>query len=90
MVSTDFTQKNSGSTVDVSIIHGGRTVVPMAWIVKSPIRGHEAFDVPCYSFLIEHKNSGKRILYDLGLMKAWKEKLPPAREFKQGLKHNLI
>jgi hypothetical protein len=37
-------------------------------------------DIPCYSFLVENKKLGKKVLYDLGIMKAWKEKLPPSRE----------
>jgi hypothetical protein len=68
---------STGSTVDVSIIHGGRTTVPTAYVVKKQIPGHELLDMPCYSFLIENKQNGKKILFDLGLMKAWKEKLPP-------------
>jgi hypothetical protein len=48
---------------------------------KDTIPGHDILDIPCYSFLIEHKKSGKKILYDLGLMKEWKEKQPPASEY---------
>ncbi|KAI7977869.1 hypothetical protein EIK77_009409 [Talaromyces pinophilus] len=49
---------------------------------KDTIPGHDILDIPCYSFLIEHKKSGKKILYDLGLMKEWKEKQPPATTFE--------
>ena len=37
-------------------------------------------DVPMYSFLVENEVAGKKVLYDLGFMKAWKEKFPPLRE----------
>ncbi|CEJ62859.1 Putative Metallo-beta-lactamase superfamily protein [Penicillium brasilianum] len=32
--------------------------------------------MPCYSFLIENKKLNKKVLFDLGLRKDWKEKLP--------------
>ena len=38
-------------------------------------------DLPAYSFLVENETAGKKVLYDLGFMKAWKEKLPPLSEF---------
>ena len=38
-------------------------------------------DIPASSFLIENEAAGKKVLYDLGFMKAWKEKLPPLSEF---------
>lgn len=78
---TPFIPPSTGSTVDVSIILGGRTSVPCAWLFRDTIPGHDILDVPCYNFLIEHNKSGKKILYDLGLMKAWKEKQPPASEY---------
>ncbi|PLB46303.1 metallo-beta-lactamase superfamily protein [Aspergillus steynii IBT 23096] len=69
---------SAGSTVDVSIINGGHFTVPLAWVVKGSIPGHEILSTPCYSFLIESKSQGERILFDLGFMKAWKEKQPPS------------
>ncbi|KAJ5355048.1 metallo-beta-lactamase superfamily protein [Penicillium cataractarum] len=65
------------TTVDVSIIYGGRTTVPASYVVKTPIAGHVLLDMPCYSFLIENKRINKKVLFDLGLRKDWKEKLPP-------------
>jgi len=44
-------------------------------------------DIPASSFLIESEAAGKKVLYDLGFMKAWKEKLPPLSEFST---HNFI
>jgi hypothetical protein len=72
---------SKGSTVRVSIIHAGRTTVPTAFLVQKQIPGHDLIDIPCYSFLIENEQLGKKVLYDLGIMKAWKEKQPPASEY---------
>jgi hypothetical protein len=72
---------SKGSTVRVSLIHAGRTTVPTAFLVQKQIPGHDLIDIPCYSFLIENKQLGKKVLYDLGIMKAWKEKQPPASEY---------
>ncbi|GKZ89072.1 hypothetical protein AnigIFM59636_010787 [Aspergillus niger] len=70
--------KYKGSTVDVSIIHAGQTSVPTAYGFKTPILGHDTLNMPCYSFLIENRNNNEKVLFDLGLRKDWKEKLPPA------------
>ncbi|KAL5342690.1 metallo-beta-lactamase superfamily protein [Aspergillus crustosus] len=70
--------KTSGSTVDVSVIPAGQVTVPSAFLLKQPLPGHDIYTAPCYSFLVEHKEKGKKILFDLGPMKAWKEKFPPA------------
>ncbi|GMG35316.1 unnamed protein product [Aspergillus oryzae] len=67
-----------GSTVDVSIIHAGQITVPAVYILQSPIPGHDLLDIPCYSFLIENKRR-KKVLFDLGPRKDWREKLPPTR-----------
>ncbi|KAH8698401.1 hypothetical protein BGW36DRAFT_460325 [Talaromyces proteolyticus] len=77
-MSNIFLPLSKEQSVEVSIIHGGRTTVPTKYVVQTPIPGHDLLDIPCYSFLIENKSQNKRILYDLGLMKAWKEKQPPA------------
>jgi len=69
-----------GATVHVSLLHGGHTTVPTAYVFQDQIPGHDSLDIPCFSFLIENKILGKKILYDLGIMKAWKEKQPPASE----------
>ncbi|OKL57597.1 hypothetical protein UA08_06949 [Talaromyces atroroseus] len=68
----------TGSTVDVSIIDGGRITMPTAYVLSNQLPGHDVLEMPCYSFLIENKKSGKKVLFDLGLMKAWREKEPPA------------
>lgn len=70
----------TGSTVHVSVLQGGRTTVPTAYMFQEQIPGHDVLDVPCFSFLIENVALGKKVLYDLGIMKAWKEKQSPASE----------
>lgn len=70
-----------GHIVNVSLIHGGRLTLPTAYVFEPPIAGYDVFDFPCYSFLIESENTGQKVLYDLGTMKEWKTKLPPASAF---------
>ncbi|KAL4922248.1 metallo-beta-lactamase superfamily protein [Aspergillus aurantiobrunneus] len=69
--------KYTGSTVDVSVIPAGQVTLSTAFIIKDPAPGHDVTTAPCYSFLIENKAKGKKLLFDLGLPKAWREKLPP-------------
>jgi len=69
-----------GSTVRVSILFAGSAVLPTAMLVQPPIAGHDTMDTSLYSFLVENEVAGKKMLFDLGFMKAWKEKLPPLRE----------
>ncbi|KAL4932778.1 uncharacterized protein BDV17DRAFT_253733 [Aspergillus undulatus] len=69
--------KHAGSTVDVSVIPGGKITLSRSFLIKEPVPGHEMINgAPCYSFLVENKAKGKKLLFDLGLPKAWKEKLP--------------
>ncbi|KAI9436212.1 beta-lactamase-like protein [Lactarius indigo] len=65
-----------GSTVRVSILDAGSVVVPSSMLVLPQIPGHGIIEGPIYSFLIENERVGKKVLFDLGMMKAWKEKLP--------------
>ncbi|KAL3452560.1 metallo-beta-lactamase superfamily protein [Aspergillus insuetus] len=68
----------TGSTVDVSVILAGLVTYPASMVIKEPLPGNEILPgTPCYSFLIENKALNKKILFDLGLVKAWKTKLPP-------------
>lgn len=70
-----------GSTVEVSILNGANFALRADYVLQGTVPGHDMLDIPCYSFLVENKMLGKKVLYDLGIMKAWKEKLPPSREF---------
>ena len=51
-------------------------IVPSAIVVQYPRPGHDTFDIPTYSFLVENEKLGKKVLFELGIMKAWKEKQP--------------
>ena len=65
-----------GSTVGVSALFVGNISYPTSIVLQTPIPGHETLDLALYSFLIENEKQDKKVLFDLGLMKAWKEKLP--------------
>jgi hypothetical protein len=65
-----------GSTVRVSALFVGNMSVPASLLLQTPISGHDNLDLPLYSFLVENEKADKRVLFDLGLMKAWKEKIP--------------
>jgi hypothetical protein len=54
----------------------GHLIAPPAMIVQSPRPGHDTLDIPTYSFLVENEKAGKKALFELGIMKAWREKLP--------------
>ncbi|SRR6266702_1210967 len=65
-----------GSTVRVSILNAGVLVSPSSMFVQPQIPGHDIIEAPIYSFLVENKRLGKKVLFDLGMMKTWEEKLP--------------
>ncbi|KAI9451975.1 beta-lactamase-like protein [Lactarius psammicola] len=65
-----------GSTVGVSALYVGNVSMPTSLLVQTQIPGHDTLDWPLYSFLIENEKADKKVLFDLGLMKAWKEKRP--------------
>lgn len=73
----DFLLPTSDSTVTVSLLHGGSMTIDARIIFQKPILGHDPAQIPFFSFLIENKRLGKKVLFDLGMMKAWKEKQPP-------------
>ena len=68
--------KFEGSTVRVSALNAGGLVLPSVALVQPHIHGHEMIEAPIYSFLVENGRVGKKVLFDLGMMKTWKEKLP--------------
>jgi hypothetical protein len=81
MASTSDLPVPTGSTVDVSVILAGLVTYPASMVIKEPLPGHEILPgTPCYSFLIENRAMNKKILFDLGLVKAWRTKLPPVGE----------
>ncbi|KAN0131826.1 hypothetical protein V8E53_010354 [Lactarius tabidus] len=79
-----------GSTVRVSIMDGGHLIAPPSMIVQSPRPGHDTLDIPTYSFLVENERAGKKALFELGMMKDWKEKLPHLTSMVQSIGGNII
>ena len=69
-----------GSLVQVSILQGGYIHGSTRFFTETLIPGHDSWAAPAHSFLIENKSQGKKVLFDLGVMKAWKEKQPPTSE----------
>jgi len=71
----------TGSIVKVSLINGGFIEVPTRMFTETLIPGHDSLPAPSHSFLVENETLGKKVLYDLGIMKAWKDKLPSSRTY---------
>ncbi|KAH7007292.1 hypothetical protein EDB80DRAFT_751932 [Ilyonectria destructans] len=66
----------SSATVQVRVIDSTSDMYgPMNTIIDSPIKGHEFIQCPSISFLVEHV-SGRRVLFDLGLLKDWDNLAP--------------
>ena len=69
----------SNNVVDVSIIdttgfvHG----VPANLMMYPKVGKHEETSCPCYSFLIHHKPTDTRMLFDLGIRKDYETGYPP-------------
>jgi len=72
-----------GSTVGVSALFVGNVSIPTSLVLQTPMPGHDTLDLPLYSFLIENEKAGKKVLFDLGLMKAWKERAPGLLDMTQ-------
>lgn len=68
-MSDSFTIPSSTALVDVKAIDGGHLVPPSFIFWKPVLPGHETFQGITYSFLLENKTKGKRVLFDLGLRK---------------------
>jgi hypothetical protein len=62
---------HSSATVDVRVFNvANGTLVNQAHTFFSPILGgHENGMFPMFSFLVEHKTSKKRLMFDLGIRK---------------------
>ncbi|KAI0265667.1 hypothetical protein BC834DRAFT_970028 [Gloeopeniophorella convolvens] len=65
-----------GTTVCVSILNAARIIIPANLLVQPHIPGHDVIDAPAYSFLIENDRTGQKILFDLGIVKAFATKSP--------------
>jgi hypothetical protein len=69
-----------GSTVRASALDGGRIAVPAKILVEPSILGQDIIDAPAFCFLVENDQAEKKIMFDLGIMKAWETKLGPKSE----------
>ncbi|KAK0466689.1 beta-lactamase-like protein [Armillaria novae-zelandiae] len=79
MSSLDFNIPSSQSTLTVKALNFGLPSmrVPAAYFLEPVLPGYEGMTPPIYAFFIEHKASGKRLMFDLGLRKD-EENLAPA------------
>lgn len=62
----------SSSTVDVSIINTTTDIVSTSKVfVKPHIPGQDYVNLPTFAFLLHHRQSGKKVLFDMGGRKDW-------------------
>ncbi|OAL33180.1 hypothetical protein AYO20_07497 [Fonsecaea nubica] len=67
----------SSSTVSVKIIDSTSLIeVPIGLLFGPHIPGHDKLSCPSYSFLIEHGPLNRKLLFDLGTRKDWKNLAP--------------
>ncbi|KAF9267230.1 Metallo-hydrolase/oxidoreductase [Marasmius fiardii PR-910] len=61
----------STSTVSVRVfsIFADSTKLPVAMVWEPVLPGRETYHLPGYAFLIEHKGSKRRVMFDLGMRK---------------------
>ncbi|KAL8976210.1 MAG: hypothetical protein Q9205_007740, partial [Flavoplaca limonia] len=78
MAAQNFPIPESASTVDISIIDTTSRIrgIQTELFMEPKIKGHDIIDCPAYSFLIEHEQSGQKILFDLGVRKDWENLAP--------------
>ena len=65
-----------GSTVDVTVLPVGNETIPTSLHFQKPVSGHDTLNLAVCSFLVENEQAHKKVLFNLGIMKAWKEKRP--------------
>ncbi|KAJ7654497.1 beta-lactamase-like protein [Mycena polygramma] len=65
----DFGIPHSAATVEVRVFDDGNTTLINGShaFVLPVLPGHESLTVPMFSFLVEHKSSQKRLMFDLGM-----------------------
>ncbi|KAM5374734.1 hypothetical protein ACJZ2D_006378 [Fusarium nematophilum] len=72
----------SDSTVSVSVIDSTSKIIAKTTAVVQPhIPGHDEFNCPCYSFLVTHPGTGRKVLFDLGIRKDPENLAPRTRAF---------
>ena len=69
---------SSNSTVKVHIIDTTSHIQKIPWSVfaEPHIKGFDYVDCPAFSFLIDHPTNGRKVLFDLGVRKDWKNLAP--------------
>lgn len=76
---------SSTYTVTVRVIDTTlRIHMPVGTMFDPLIKGHTKLASPCFSFLIEHEKSGRKLLYDLGVLKNWKDQPPEVADQIEG------
>ncbi|KAJ7130625.1 beta-lactamase-like protein [Mycena epipterygia] len=65
----DFGIPASSATVDVRVFYVGNTTLTNAThaFILPVLPGHETSKFPMFSFLVEHKKTQKRLMFDLGM-----------------------
>ncbi|KAI9448920.1 hypothetical protein F5148DRAFT_987866 [Russula earlei] len=76
-----------GSIVRVSALDDGRIALPAKFLIQPPMFGHDILDIPAFCFLGENDQAGKKVMFDLGIVKAWSTKIGPTRESVRGEEH---
>ena len=67
----------ASKTVTVSVIDTTTRIrMPVRTMFEPTIKGHSRLTSPSYAFLIENKDLGAKILFDLGTQRKWREQAP--------------
>ena len=53
-----------------------KLVTPPEYLVEPTIPGHDYLNLPDYSFVITHKETGQKLLFDLGTRVDWESSVP--------------
>ncbi|KAI4190992.1 MAG: hypothetical protein L6R41_000442 [Letrouitia leprolyta] len=72
---TELAIPESSSTVDIHIIDSTSRIkgIPISLFMEPEIKGHDIVDCPAFSFLIEHRATSTKLLFDLGVRKDWEK-----------------
>ena len=69
---------DSEFTVDVYIIDTTSYMrkLPFSMFMEPHIKGLDYLNSPAFSFLVDHPSNGRKVLFDLGVRKDWKNLAP--------------
>ena len=71
----------SDSCCELSIINTTCDIVcPTTSAVEPKIPGYDWLNLPTFSFYMKNKNTGRQILFDLGMRKDWQNAVPRIRD----------